>query len=1219
MLSVLTFNVNGCGDRKLAEHAEEWRALFCQHDVVLLQETRSVQQDPLKGLLGETHDVTAFNALEHGGTAGYGLAVYFKRGLQVTPRRMSDYVVWVCVQLGGQQVMVACVYVPLSEIRGQAVWDSLQADVQQYLDSGAQVLVAGDLNAHVGGRDDRPMQLDGMPVAVVCQRAAREGETENEYGTAALDLCQSTGLVLLTGRGAGGAQPQEVSISYAHNGGTSRPDHVLTSLPVATWMVSHAVVECAGSDHLPLSTSIVIPAQGIDRPESQPGSRVLQSLVWDAQQLEEYRRLLREDEQVQVDIAHVLELVESGQLHEAVDALHACVVAGARKAGMRVRAQGNRARGRRFHQPWFDNECKAAKSTYNAHPTAEAHRTLRSLYRRKRRAWQYQQGVRFADRCRQQAGYIWQALERGIAKGFPCVCDMRVLREHFAVKFTGEGVPELPEQGAATDADAEWVMHEDVVRMALQHLNKRAATGIPGVPAHALAVPELREALVALLQAVYRAGREPNNMQEGLLTPVFKRGDLSLAASYRAIVVSSVLHKVYAWCIAFHLRTWVHEQNQQGAGLLSRQCGFLPRRSTVNNMFLLQHAIHHACGRKEPLCVLLLDVASAYDSVDQGCLVDTLTELGVPQHLVRGVHGMYSGLQYSVRDGQGGLGASFPVGVGVKQGCPVSPLLFCMYVHPVSQELESLAGAEAYTLDGTTPLPDWAYADDFMLLAVGAGGLQQLTGAAAGAFLARRLKLEPSKCVVLFVNGGEQQAISMGDQAVPVAAPQGQRYLGLMFDRKACAKRMAQYRGACMMTAFRKARAKVQASDEVPSSIPVMLDLLTTTVQPAGLYGCELWGLLTVPGITTPQFSAQQLFALTSPLEKQRIKILRTWLGLPHSTPQPCLLHELGLEPLVHAYVRRAIRWWNYMVGLKPDSPWRLALQQNVRDAQDARFTVCNFATALERVLRVLLGTSARGISIKIRQLQPWSEQEVEAALKSQYEQHLQSLQGAGTQAGSMISWYFRVVGKHAMGVRPCWYSFHIPHRVMVRFLRFRLGCHFLRHNTGRWERREGEGAVGLPRAQRVCVRCSLPFVDDEDHCLMYCQEVCIRTRREALEAAVRHRHSHPAMNSMAGLFQAVEATGSRELQHKLVHFVAFCYQVAWRCYTDLSEWRASAAVRSYTAQQAMYAYVAQRESTYPWEYDRLSSSIRCTSELEETSGLSDRTDTDSEVTSRPQ
>jgi hypothetical protein len=120
---------------------------------------------------------------------------------------------------------------------------------------------------------------------------------------------------------------------------------------------------------------------------------------------------------------------------------------------------------------------------------------------------------------------------------------------------------------------------------------------------------------------------------------------------------------------------------------------------------------------------------------------------------------------------------------------------------------------------------------------------------------------------------------------------------------------------------------------------------------------CELWGLLSVPGVTAAGLTLQQLYALADPTEKLRLKVIRTWLILPHSTPCAPLLHELGVEPLVMSYVRKAVKWWNHVVQLKEDSPWRLAFKENVRDAQDASFRGHNFSYALFVVLRVLLGS----------------------------------------------------------------------------------------------------------------------------------------------------------------------------------------------------------------------------------------------------------------------
>ena len=68
---------------------------------------------------------------------------------------------------------------------------------------------------------------------------------------------------------------------------------------------------------------------------------------------------------------------------------------------------------------------------------------------------------------------------------------------------------------------------------------------------------------------------------------------------------------------------------------------------------------------------------------------------------------------------------------------------------------------------------------------------------------------------------------------------------------------------------------------------------------------------------------------------------------------------------------------------------------------------------------------------------------------------------------------------------------------MLVRFLRFRLGCHHVRIHTGRWL------LPVLPHSQRTCLRCSSTVVDDEAHCLFMCEHPTIVEARDLFLAAV--------------------------------------------------------------------------------------------------------------------
>jgi hypothetical protein len=279
---------------------------------------------------------------------------------------------------------------------------------------------------------------------------------------------------------------------------------------------------------------------------------------------------------------------------------------------------------------------------------------------------------------------------------------------------------------------------------------------------------------------------------------------------------------------------------------------------------------------------------------------------------------------------------------------------------------------------------------------------------------------------------------------------------------------------------------------------------------------------------------------------------------------------------------------------MKDTSPYKLALRQNVADAFDTRFTGMNFAKGLYRVLNIL--KVEQQLEAHMRALRKIDMQAVERQLAEQYKRYVESLQTGHGQAGSMVNHYFRVMGKHALGTVPCWYKFNVPYKVTVRFLRFRLGCHYLRLNTGRW----GHPEVAV--RDRKCIRCGQTFqrphdvpVDDETHCLINCQEPVMVYHRRGLEAALRDSHAHPATNSVQQLFGAVEETGNTDLQRQLLLFVAKCFRVAEQCHKDLAGWQSGREVSTVMEleqrQLQMHQLGAEQEARYvAGEFDSLSS-----------------------------
>ena len=83
-----------------------------------------------------------------------------------------------------------------------------------------------------------------------------------------------------------------------------------------------------------------------------------------------------------------------------------------------------------------------------------------------------------------------------------------------------------------------------------------------------------------------------------------------------------------------------------------------------------------------------LDMEKVYDRVDRDAVWDVLRLYGIGGRLLRGVKSLYVGSETCVRVGNE-LSEWFPVRVGLRQGCVMSPWLFNLYTDGVVREVNA--------------------------------------------------------------------------------------------------------------------------------------------------------------------------------------------------------------------------------------------------------------------------------------------------------------------------------------------------------------------------------------------------------------------------------------------------------------------------------------------------------------------------------------------------
>jgi hypothetical protein len=140
--------------------------------------------------------------------------------------------------------------------------------------------------------------------------------------------------------------------------------------------------------------------------------------------------------------------------------------------------------------------------------------------------------------------------------------------------------------------------------------------------------------------------------------------------------------------------------------------------------------------------VAYVDLSKAFDRVNHAALWATLLHRGVHPDLLARIKSLYTDATARVRVGDA-YSAPFNLDTGVKQGCPLSPLLFNIYIDTVVRSLIAQlpnAGIQiGYMVDGSLQTPDsrtadyattilalLLYADDIVLMALDIDALRNM-------------------------------------------------------------------------------------------------------------------------------------------------------------------------------------------------------------------------------------------------------------------------------------------------------------------------------------------------------------------------------------------------------------------------------------------------------------------------------------------------------------
>ncbi|KAK3550852.1 hypothetical protein QTP70_006160 [Hemibagrus guttatus] len=305
--------------------------------------------------------------------------------------------------------------------------------------------------------------------------------------------------------------------------------------------------------------------------------------------------------------------------------------------------------------------------------------------------------------------------------------------------------------------------------------------------------------LTRLCNIAWRSGTVPLDWATGVVVPLFKKGDRRVCSNYRGITLLSLPGKVYSRVLERRVRPVL-----EGSGEFA-----------------------------QPVHMCFVDLEKAFDRVPHGILWEVLWEYGVRDPLLRDVRSLYNRSRSLVRIASC-KSDLFPVHVGLRQGCPLSPVLFIVFMDRISRRSQGLEGVRF----GDHRVSSLIFADDVVLLVSSGLDLQHALGRFAAECEAAGMRVSTSKSEAMVLDRKKVACtLQVGGEVLPQV--EEFKYLGVLFTSEGRMDREIDRRIGAVAAVMRSMYRSVVVKKEL--SRKAKLSIYQSIYAPTLTYGHELW------------------------------------------------------------------------------------------------------------------------------------------------------------------------------------------------------------------------------------------------------------------------------------------------------------------------------------------------------------------------------------------
>lgn len=198
---------------------------------------------------------------------------------------------------------------------------------------------------------------------------------------------------------------------------------------------------------------------------------------------------------------------------------------------------------------------------------------------------------------------------------------------------------------------------------------------------------ELAECLVEVYRAIQNGALVPESFLDVIIVPLRKKGDSPIAMDYRPISLLNTAYKILGRVYANRIHLFLPRLINTG------QQGFVRSRLMTRSITMVQALLRTIIDDPDldwmdSPAIICLDLRKAYDTLCRNFMAAALAQYGFPQQFLDVFHSLHNGTKASYLV-NGEESAKWTINSGIRQECPLAPLLFVLAVDFLERAIQA--------------------------------------------------------------------------------------------------------------------------------------------------------------------------------------------------------------------------------------------------------------------------------------------------------------------------------------------------------------------------------------------------------------------------------------------------------------------------------------------------------------------------------------------------